>query len=162
MPVPQGQQIAGKPYREITAAELGVLGVVVPAGGQLQTQAVPWWAGGYSLCHLFLNFSGLAGGGNVALQATGWDSTQGFTIYDNITNGPTGENFPPGGGAMEFNFDDGIIPGNYRVVQVVPGAPKGMPLNPTWNKNAFLSFSLVNNAATPLTLNGFTIQLRGR
>lgn len=162
MAVPQGSQIAGTPYREITAAELGILGAVVGGGAALLLQLVPWWAGGYNRCQIYFSFS-TGPGETVGLEVAGFDSQGQLGIYDScIDGGGAGVGFPPGGGVIVLAFDDGNLPGNWRPVQVGPQGPRSMPLNPTWNKAQFLSFNIRNLGATPLTVNAFTILLGGR
>lgn len=162
MGVPQGSARGGKPYRIISAAELGAVGAVVGVGSSLFLQPVPWWEGGYSKARLTFAFN-LAAAGNVNLKVIGFDVDTSFSIADNMVNGNgAGLNFPLGGSALEFNFDDGVLPGNYRPVQVIPQGPISMPLNPTWNKAAFLQFIIENLSAAPLTVNSFTVSLRGQ
>lgn len=159
---PQGTTIAGKPYREITANELGILGAAVGAGATLSLQPVPWWAGGYGKARITFSFN-LAAAGNVAVGVIASDTENSFSVNDPIMDGNGGGYaFPGGGSAMEFNFDDGILPGNWRPIAVIPQAPRGMPLNPTWTKAALLYFQISNLTAAPLTVNAFTVQLGGK
>lgn len=159
--VPQGSARGGKPYRIISAAEFGAVGAAVAPAASLFLQPVPWWEGGFNKARLTFAFN-LAVAGNVNLKVIGFDTDISFSIADNMVNGNgAGLNFPAGGSALEFNFDDSVLPGNYRPVQVIPQGPISMPLNPTWNKAAFLQFIIENLSAAPLTVNSFTVSLRG-
>lgn len=160
--VPAGSARGGKPYRIIDANELGLAGVAVLGGASVTTQPIPWWEQGFNLARLTFAFN-LAAAGNVNVKVIGFDVDTTFSITDDIVNGNGGGvNFPIGGSALEWNFDDGVLPGNYRPVQVVPQGPISMPLNPTWNKAAFLQFIIENLTAAPLTVNSFTMTMRGR
>jgi hypothetical protein len=162
MALPQGSQIAGRPFREITAAELGILGAVINGGAGLVLQLLPWWAAGYSSCQIYFAFS-TGPGETIGLEVAGFNSEGQHGIYDPCIDGNgAGVGFPPGGGVIVLAFDDGPLPGNWRPVQVIPQGPRSMPLNPTWNKAQFLSFNIRNLGATPLTVQAFTIQLGGR
>lgn len=158
MAVPQGSAVAGKPWREITAAELGVQGAVIAPGGTLSLQPVPWWAGGFTKCRLTISFN-LAVGGPVDVSVIGVDTEQSFSVNDSLIGTPYV--FPAGGSAFEFNFDDGPLPGNWRPIAVVPQGPASMALNPTWNKAALLQFLIQNSSAAPMTISNLTFSLRG-
>jgi len=160
---PAGQMIAGKPYRQMKTAEFGQAGAVIAAAGNLDLAPFPWWAGGYGRAALTFGFS-LAVGGDVQLQAFILDSDgqaiPGTPRWE-IMNGITGENFPAGQHYVNLAWDDGILPGNYAVIQVLPGAPKSMRLNPIWNKAAFIGFVVANNTAGNLTITDFNLLLAG-
>jgi hypothetical protein len=158
---PQGTQFAGKPYREITAAELGIQGLVLAGPGAVQLQLVPWWAGGYGQASIKWAFT-LSANSTVqfSIGGVGTDNSNAF-LSEQLGN--LGTFFPAGNNLIEMAFDDGILPGSLKYSQVVPVPGTGMALNPTWNKSPFLTITLQNLGVGPtLTINAFTILLGGR
>lgn len=158
---PAGTNIGGKPFRTIDQNELvgGVSVFTVPAASTVSLPYIPWWSGGFSKCRIQWTFT-LAAGGAVQWLVRGVNDQDTVGAPNNeLLQGASGETWPPGTSYMDMAFDDGVWPGSYLPVQVVPQGARGLSLNPTWNKAAMLQFSIQNNTAGLFTLDALSILL---
>jgi hypothetical protein len=164
---PAGHSIAGKPHRDINDQELNLSGTAIGAGTLGDFFTLPWWEGGFAKCFLQIFFD-MAATGPVQLLASplGSDGTLssvgGWELLQGGTAGPTWNTGSLCG--LYLNFDDGLIPGNYIMLNNGAYVPAvSLTLNPVWNKAAFIRLQLLNGSAGALTFaSGSRILLGGK
>jgi hypothetical protein len=161
---PAGQKIGNKPAREISGTELGI-----PAGGLAGLTSytfppVPWYAGGFARCHFWTSFTfNVAGKMQLTIEGLNSELTAPLGIfYEQLGPDNAGESFPNVfASGLDLSFDDGVWPGSYSPIQVTPQIPRGLALNPIWNKSAWLQFVLTSTGAQTFTLNSANFLLMG-
>ena len=152
---PAGQTIAGKPYQDLTDAELGLDLTTIPNNSIGDIAVIPWWSQGYSKCLMQIFFQ-VAITGPVQLLASPLDSSGELLSngkWELLQGGATGPTFNSGATCGLFvAFDDGLIPGNYiRSDSGFFDPAVSLTLNPVWNKAAFIRFQFLNGSAGALT-----------
>ena len=155
---PAGQKNGPKWTQQLAGEPLLQSGVLVPTLTSA-TCDVPWYQGGFRSCLWEFVFT-LTVAGQVHCGVTPLDSDTNSLIGGQDLVPAT--SFPPVGsgcGGWILTFDDGPLPGNIGLLQVTPQGSLSLPLNPCWNKAAFLRFTIDNLGAGDLTVGSNRILL---